>query len=200
MRQVSPLASLQTALTFSGSVFEAAFLASDFDRVVCTEPQARASQSVPRSAFMAGMSQQRPMLGFRGLPGEQGTWRPAAAWADPSADWGTCHNRAWVLVALGWALDPAWSPALDRPAGRTPAASTGGPWLLSQAARKGRPSLGPQSCPHCPRVVSPCWPSGVAGPLSPSRLKTWAPVRVASGAGASSNYVSNGRGYGKRRP
>lgn len=32
-RWLSPLAHLQTALTFSSSVFEAAFLASDFDRV-----------------------------------------------------------------------------------------------------------------------------------------------------------------------
>lgn len=160
-RQASPVASPQAALTFSSSVLEAAFLASDFDRVVRTEPQARASQSVPRSAFMAGMSQQRPALGFRGLPGEQGIWSPAAARANPSADWGTCHNRAWVLVALA----PGWSPALDRPAGRWPR-------LLSQPARKGLPSLGPQSCPHCPGPSS-CWPSGMLALPSPSRLKTW---------------------------
>lgn len=58
---------LQTTLTFSNRVFEAAFLASDFDRVVWTEPQARASQSVLRSAFMAGMSQRGPTSGSGGL-------------------------------------------------------------------------------------------------------------------------------------
>lgn len=57
----------QAMLTFSNRVFEAAFLASDFDRVVSTEPQARASQSVVRSAFMAGMSPQGPTSGSGGL-------------------------------------------------------------------------------------------------------------------------------------
>lgn len=56
-----PLASVVTSScqvtpTFSNSVFEAAFLASDFDRVVCTEPQARVSQRLRRSISMVSVS------------------------------------------------------------------------------------------------------------------------------------------------
>lgn len=42
-------------------------MASDFDSVACTELQARASQSVPRSARMLGGSQEGPTSGSRGL-------------------------------------------------------------------------------------------------------------------------------------
>lgn len=94
---VSPAASPQTTLTFSNRVFEAAFLASDFDKVVWTEPQARVSHSVLTSAFMVGMSQQGPASGSGGLQASRahGDHRPHGV---ASAHCGTGHHRAEVFV------------------------------------------------------------------------------------------------------
>lgn len=170
-------------------------MASDFDKVVWTEPQARASQSVLTSAFMAGMSQRGPASGSRGLQasGAHGDHRPHGALA--------ITGPRSSCTGLG-----------TSPSGRGPASSTAEPWLPVSQPERGFLPLARELSPLPQGHLGNCWLS--PAPSNPQKsqpgglhCKYRTLERTGKNVGACSRQVngeafptmSAGRGYGGKR-
>lgn len=143
-------------LTFSSSVFEAAFLASDFDRVVCTEPQARASQSTWRTAFMVGTSQWVQPQGPGGCRQSRAREDHQQREACP------LPTRGLVLIGSSWHQPQDRAVPWTSSDGCSPASSTAGLLVSLTDSQKGLPASGQRPYhPHPPALpqghLGECW-------------------------------------------